>query len=94
MRQIAKVDRNQGQIVAELRQLGFSVTIMSQLGNGITDILVGKHGITLPVEIKMPGEKMTDAEAEWFLDWKGSALIAETTEEVISEFVRLERERK
>ena len=94
MRQIAKVDRNQKAIVAELRQLGFSVTIMSQLGKGIPDILVGKHGISLPVEIKMPGEEMTDAEVKWFVNWFGSGIIAETTEEIISEFVRLGRERK
>ena len=93
MRQIAKVDRNQAQIVGELRDLDFSVLIMSQLGNGAPDILVGKYGISLPVEIKYPGEKMTPAEEKWFGNWHGSGIIAETTEEITGEFIRLLRKK-
>jgi len=92
MRQRAKVDRNQNQIKDELRKLGYSVTIMSQLGNGIPDILVGYHGITLPVEIKMPGEELTPDEMEWFVNWHGSGIVATTTKEIMSEFMRIENE--
>jgi hypothetical protein len=41
-----KVDKNQNQIVKELRDMGYSVELDKD------DILVGKHGKTIWIEIK------------------------------------------
>ena len=41
MRKRGCVDENQPQIVSELRKLGYSVLVMSSLGGGAPDILVG-----------------------------------------------------
>ena len=47
MRRAAKIDENQPEIVDALRAMGCSVTILSAVGNGCPDILVGFRGINL-----------------------------------------------
>lgn len=52
MRCKGRVDANQPLIVRELRHLGASVAILSDLGGGIADILVGYRGSNFAFEIK------------------------------------------
>ena len=47
-----RVDKNQQEIVAEFRRLGFSVYITSHVGAGFPDLMSGKNGKTILVEIK------------------------------------------
>ena len=51
MRRAARVDNNQGEIVAMLRKLGAVVLITSQLKNAF-DLLVGYNGKLYIVEVK------------------------------------------
>jgi len=77
-----RVDANQKQIVSELRQMGFSVE------PGHDDLLVGFGGITLWVEVKNPDgkNKLQPSQEKLYEEWKGSYLVARTTEEIVAWF--------
>lgn len=61
-------DGNQREIVAALRRMGSVVMIISSVGNGYTDIIASTwDGHWLPVELKMPGETLTEDEFEFHL---------------------------
>lgn len=83
-------DANHKAIVDELRQCGFSVIDLSQLGHGIPDILVGKYGLfECLVELKSDGEA-SKAQIEFAKQWRGPrAFIARTAEEIIGHFHQL-----
>ena len=72
-----KIDKNQQEIVAKFRELGFSVCITSHIGQGFPDILVGKDNKhTILVEIKSSRTaKFTDAQMEFMRNWKGGPVI-------------------
>jgi Holliday junction resolvase len=82
-----RVDKNQKQIVQELRQLGFSVAHISDIGKGLPDIIVGKNGINVLIEIKLNWtKKLKPLEEKFFLEWKGQVNIATSAEEVLQIF--------
>lgn len=75
-RQIARVDSNQPEFVAALREWGITVWHTHQLGGGYPDISVGAGGITVLVEIKTDkGKKLTDKEEVFFNTFKNGALL-------------------
>lgn len=79
-RRAKRNDANQTQIVKELRQLGFSVE------TGHDDILVGKNGVTLWVEIKTKTGKLKPSQEKLLEEFKGAYMVAKTTEEIIAYF--------
>lgn len=92
-RRAAKKDTNQTEIVDQLRQFGFDVDIVHQLKK-LYDIVVSGYNryydctCAVRVEIKMPGEKLSEDEAEY---WKkqahtGNLIIAERVEDVLTWF--------
>lgn len=84
-----KIDINQPEIVAGLRERGYSVTITSNAGNGFVDIVVGGEvgGILYNwlVEIKNPeySGKLTPREKQWHEAWKGQKAIVMTLQEAL-----------
>lgn len=72
-----KVDKNQQEIVAEFRKLGFCVYITSHVGRGFPDILVGMEGKhTVLVEIKSDEKaKFSEAQLDFMKNWTGGAVI-------------------
>ena len=95
-----RVDREQPVIVKELRALGFSVIHVHQVGRDAPDIIVGKLGITVLVEIKTPGREKREKErlanqAAARAAWTGDSYIqATTTGEIVAEFQRLHAARR
>ena len=87
MSRIRKVDLNQQEIVRELRAMGYSVRHTHIIGKGFPDIVIGKHGVSVLVEIKRAGEPLTHDEKEFFETWKGSAIIGMTAEQIDAEFM-------
>ena len=59
----AKVDKNQTEIVEAFRKLGFSVQHLHTVGGGVPDLLVGRGGINLLVEVKDGGKSQTNTRA-------------------------------
>lgn len=99
MRRIARVDGNQSQIIAGLRQAGCSTLLLHQVGGGCPDILssgirkcpscgYGMVGNFL-IEIKngdLPPsrQRLTPDEQAFFDGWRGPIGIARTIEEALS----------
>jgi Holliday junction resolvase len=86
MRRKARIDGNQKQVVRELRAMGYSVRHTHQIGKGFPDIVIGRNGKTLLVEIKMEGEGLTNDEVEFFEIWKGGAIIGYNAEQIDKDF--------
>ena len=64
-----KVDGNQNAVIDALLRAGCAVQVLSQ-GMGVPDLLVAKPDGTLAlVEVKMPGEGLTDYQKKWAAKW-------------------------
>lgn len=88
MRRAAKVDDNQTQIVAALRKAGYSVCILSAVGKGVPDILVGAHGVNILMELKdgtkpRSARKLTVDEYKWHEAWQGQVDVVESVYEAL-----------
>lgn len=75
MRRAAKADRNQPEVTAALRAAGWTVRPTHMVGQGYPDLNAAKHGVNLLVEVKMPGEKLSDDERKFHGSWDGPILI-------------------
>ncbi len=94
MRIRGRVDTNQSEIVKAARKMGASVAILSNLGNGIPDILIGHKGKNLLVEIKdgtkPPSKrKLTPDELEFHNNWRGQICIIESIDDLIKLLVEV-----
>ncbi len=85
---VARVDTNQPDIVAELRQCGVTVQHLHMAGQGCPDILAGHNGKNYVFEIKDPGKspsrrRLTEDEEKWHAEWGGQVHIILTTEDAL-----------
>ena len=83
MRQAAKIDRNQPDIVVALRAIGASVQSLAATGKGVPDLLVGWHGRTYLLEVKdgtLPpsARRLTPDQEAWHAAWSGSPVVVIT----------------
>lgn len=70
-----RTDANHAEIVKAFRDLGCSVFDTSRVAGGFPDIIVGRNGVTVLVEIKADSKKkFTAAQDMFMLNWKGSAV--------------------
>ena len=74
-----RIDDNQQAIVNILRTAGATVVLLSNVGKGVPDLLVGFRGVTLLMEIKdgkkPPSDrKLTTDQQKWHAEWRGGAL--------------------
>lgn len=83
MRINARVDSNQREITLALRAAGATVENIAPLGKGRPDLLVGYHGNNYLLEVKSKGGKLTPAEEEWHIKWRGQKSIVFTTTEAL-----------
>ncbi len=60
MRRAARIDANQREIVATLRSVGALVILLSAIGKGVPDLLVGFRGVWTLLEVK-DGKKKPSA---------------------------------
>lgn len=88
MRRAAKVDDNQGEIVAALRRVGCSVQSLAGVGRGFPDLAVGFRGRNFFLEVKdgsKPPRKrrLTPDEEAFHAQWRGHAAVVETVEDAL-----------
>lgn len=91
-----RVDANQNEIVQQLRGLGFHVTLLHTIGGGVPDLVVvglsnkAHDWLALFVEVKRPGEKLTETEEAWHMKYPdgGPLLIATCLEDILAWFGR------
>ncbi len=60
-----RVDGNQDDIIEAIEKIGAKVTSMSQVGNGVADLLVSFRQRWFVMEVKMPKGKLKDAQRTW-----------------------------
>jgi hypothetical protein len=83
-----RVDANQREIVATMRNLGASVRILSDVGKGCPDLLVGFGGCNYLFEVKdgskpKSARKLTPQEQTFFDAWKGQVAVINSLDEVV-----------
>lgn len=89
MKFAARIDSNQPQIVAALRELGASVLHLHTIGKGAPDILIGYQGKNALVELKdgdkpPSARKLTPDEQKFHAEWRGQVAIIESVEEAVA----------
>ena len=75
-RRAARIDGNQQAIVEALRAAGATVKIVSSVGDGFGDLVVGAHGVNYLLEVKdgrKPPSKrlLTPDERRFHAEWRG-----------------------
>lgn len=89
-----RVDSNQNEIVALMRDLGASVLILSAVGKGCPDILAGIRGRNILIEIKdgnkpPSARKLTEDEKRFHDEWNGQVCVIKDVTEAIALINRL-----
>jgi len=90
VRTAAKRDTNERAIIEALETAGYAVQRLSE--PGVPDLLVygwnGRHcGARCEywlLEVKMPGEKLTQAQVKWHAAWPGNVSVVHTPEEALA----------
>jgi hypothetical protein len=83
MRQVARVDANQGDIVNALRHVGAGVVLLHQLGHGVPDLLCGFRGRTVLIECKTEQGRLTDDQYQFLQLWPGEVHVVQSAEEAL-----------
>ena len=78
-----RADCNQQEIVDELRKKEVSVIILSQVGRGCPDLLVGWYGVNYLLEVKDKDGDLSDSQKVFFDNWQGRAYIVRSIDEVM-----------
>lgn len=88
MRRASRVDKNQPQIVSDLRAAGCTVRSLAGVGKGCPDLLVGYARVNYLFEVKDPAQApsartLTPLEQEFFDEWRGQVNKIETAEDAL-----------
>lgn len=83
-----RVDDNQKQITDQLRKLGYSVCILSDVGKGVPDLLIGKAGNNWLIELKdgtkpPSRQKLTEHEQKFHDSWRGQVATCNSLEQIL-----------
>ena len=78
-----RADNNQKEIVDALRGIGASVLVLSQVGGGCPDLLVGYRGKEYLLEIKAKNGDLSDSQKEFFDNWQGRPYIVRSVDEAL-----------
>lgn len=84
----ARTDANQNSIVAALRKIGASVTLLHAVGKGCPDLAVGFRNRSILVEVKdgtKPASRraLTAEQVEWHANWRGEAHVVYSVEDAL-----------
>jgi hypothetical protein len=79
----ARIDRNHGEIVQALRQVGASVTSTARVGRGFPDIVVGFRGQNYLLEIKQGKGLVRAQQAQFFNEWAGKAHVVRSVDDAL-----------
>lgn len=79
----ARVDSNQAQIVAALRDVGATVQVLSAVGQGCPDLLVGRQGVNYLIECKVGHGRLTPDEERWHELWNGEVYICRDVDDAL-----------
>jgi hypothetical protein len=80
----AKVDTIQPAVVEALRKAGASVQVLSSVGKGVPDLLVGYKMLNILLEVKSPGGALTPVQRVWHANWLGDIHVVYSPEDAVS----------
>lgn len=84
MTKAKRVDKNQKEIVEQLRILGYNVEYTYMIGKGFPDVVISFENLfTIPIEFKSKGGKLTEDEEKFHNRYKGYIITAYNLEDVI-----------
>lgn len=89
MKRAAKVDSNQAAIVSALEKTGATVQTLGQVGKGCPDLLVGRLGKLVLLEVKSKKGKLTPDQEEWHRRWRGQVAIVRDEYEAMEVVLKL-----
>lgn len=69
-------DKSQMPIAKALRKCGYKVVITSSIGDDFPDLVVGGGGVTVLMECKSEGEKLSDGQRVFAQEWRGGPVCA------------------
>lgn len=83
-----RTDSNQKQIVRQLRQIGCSVAVLSSVGKGFPDLLIGFKNTNILVELKdgnkfKSQQKLTPDEIEFHNSWRGQIATCNCIDDIL-----------
>lgn len=88
MRVASKIDVNQPQIVRALRDVGATVQVLSHVGKGCPDLMIGFRGRNFLLEVKdgdkpLSRQSLTRDEQHWHATWQGEVIIVNSVENAL-----------
>lgn len=88
-RRRGRIDQNQTEIVEGLRKFGASVEVLSNVGGGVPDLLVGWRGTNYLIEVKSTVTSygrngLNQMQQDWHDKWLGHKAVAESLDEAIT----------
>ena len=84
MSKAKRADKNQKEIVEQLRTLGYNVEYTYMIGHGFPDVVISFDSLfTLPIEFKSKGGKLTEDEVKFHNRYKGYIITAYNLEDVL-----------
>lgn len=88
-RYAAKIDANQPEIVAALRDAGATVTPTHAAGAGFPDLAVGFRGQNYLIEVKdgakpPSARKLTEDQEKWHSTWTGQVAVVKDIAEALA----------
>lgn len=89
MRKRGRTDSNQQEIVYALRQAGCSVLVLSGVGHGCPDLLVGRAGVNYLLEVKdgtapPSKQRLTKDEFDFLASWRGYSIVVSSVESALA----------
>ena len=83
------MDKNQAEIVKALRDIGVSVAITSNVGNGFPDLVcAARHANrNVLIEVKAEGECLTPEQVRFHASWRGPIFIVHSVAEALELFL-------
>lgn len=91
-----RVDANQSDIVEALRKTGATVQVIGGTGGGCPDLLVGRLGVNILLEVKNPEgrNRVDEKQADWIANWRGQCAIVRDEYEAMRIVLQLSTEGK
>lgn len=80
-----RLDANQSEIKLALIASGWTVIETNIMRGKMLDLLAAKQGVTIAIECKMPGKKLTPSEAKFFEDWMGLKILAFSGQDAVDQ---------
>jgi hypothetical protein len=86
-----RVDRNHAEVRTALRAAGWHVTDLFRVGRGVPDMLAARPGLAVLVEVKVKGEKLTEAEEAYLKLYPGPAVVVYGAQDAVDRLAELAR---